>query len=94
MNWKTWIAQSTGMLWIVSVTMFLIVAGWLLHIIEAMSQGIVKNKKAFNKKAVGSGTIAELVAKPVHKYSQRVRKIIQKYISNHCPLGKWISQVV
>ncbi len=94
MNWKLWSLGFLKVLWAVLLLFFLVMSGWLLHILEGASQSIIKSKKGFNKRAIGAGSVASLVAKPVHKHSKRGRGAIQGYLAGHYSYGKYIRKVV
>jgi hypothetical protein len=68
---------------------FLVEAGWLLHLLEAISQTVVKSKKGWNKRAAGAGTIASLVADPVNRMAKKGRMRI-KNLLNPYSLGSFI----
>ena len=95
MNWKIWLSGFLKVLWAVLLISFLVVSGWLLHILEAIAGSAVKNKKGFNKKAIGAGSVASLVASPIRKYSRKGRKTIRKHLSGHYPpYGAYVSRIV
>jgi hypothetical protein len=60
--------------------LFLLEAGWLLHLIEGASQAVVKSKKGWNKKAIGAGSIAALVADPIQRLARMGRIKIKDFL--------------
>jgi len=95
MTWKLWLLGFLKVLWAISLILFLVMSGWLLHILEGASRSITKSKKSFNKRAVGAGTIAVLVSKPINRYSLEGRKAIRGYLVGHySPYGAYVSRIV
>ncbi len=95
MNWKIWSLGFLKVLWTVLLILFLVMSGWLLHILERASRSIIKSKKGFNKRATGAGTIAALVAKPIRRYLLKGRKAVRAYLSGHyLPYGAYVSRIV
>ena len=94
MDWKLLPLELLKGFLMVLLFFFLIMSGWLLHIVEAIAGSVVKSKKKFNKKAMGAGTVASLVAKPIHRYSLKGRRAIQGYLVGHYSYGKYIRKVV
>ena len=93
-GWKLWCWKCLKGFWMILLFFFLVMSGWLLHFLEVMSQSIIKSKKASNKRAMGSGTVTSLIAKPIQKYTLKGRKLIQKYLIDHYPFGSYIGKVV
>ena len=69
------------MVWNAYLILFLIMSGWLLHILEGVSRSVIKGKKSFNKKATGAGTVAALVASPVLYWTSEGRRAIKQYLT-------------
>lgn len=94
LHWKLWCLKCLKGFWMTLLFFFLVMSGWLLHFLEVMSQSIIKSKKASNKRAMGSGTVTSLIAKPIQKYTLKGRKFIQGYLIDHYPFGSYIGKVV
>ena len=80
MDWKRWSLRFLKGFFGSFLFFFLVMSGWLLHILETTSRSVINAKKNFDKRAAGAGTVASLVSKPVLMYTQKGRKAIRGYL--------------